>query len=54
MNSQLEELDWEAIEDACDNVARGRAKRIDGEGWKVYAAGTIIRIDIQVNHQERN
>lgn len=44
-------LDWEAIEDAVNVVSTGRAKRIDGEGWKVYVIGTVIRIDISTNHQ---
>jgi hypothetical protein len=48
----LSALDWDAIEDAVNVVAAGKAKRIDGEGWKVYAAGTIVRIDLSLNHQE--
>lgn len=54
VTSQIrDDLDWEAIEDATVNVANGRAKRIDGDGWKVYAAGTMIRIDISINHREQ-
>ncbi len=48
-----EELDWDAIEDAVVNVANNKAKRIDGDNWKVYSAGNIIRIDIHINHQEQ-
>jgi hypothetical protein len=44
-------LDWNAIEDAVNIVTAGRAKRIDGEGWKVYQMGTIVRIDISLNHE---
>jgi len=47
----VRDLDWDAISDACEMVATGVAKRIDGEGWKVYLAGTVIRIDIATNHQ---
>jgi hypothetical protein len=50
-----DDIDWDAVEDACVTVACNKAKRIDGENWKVYSAGTVIRIDIQINHhQERN
>jgi hypothetical protein len=47
------DIDWDAIEDACETVAQGRVKRIDGDGWKVYAAGTVVRVDIQLNHKEQ-
>ena len=46
------QLDWAAIREAVTSVANGRAKRIDGEGWKVYVAGTIVRIDISVNKEQ--
>ena len=27
-------------------IVEGTAQRIDGDGWKVYRAGTIIRVDL--------
>jgi hypothetical protein len=47
----VRDLDWEAIEDAVETVATGRAKRIDGEGWKVYMVVAVVRIDIAINNQ---
>jgi hypothetical protein len=45
-------LDWNAIEDAVNIVVAGRAKRIDGEGWRVYIViGPVVRIDVPINHQ---
>jgi hypothetical protein len=38
---------WKAIQDSYHMVASGAVKRIDGEGFSVYSAGTIIRIDIK-------
>jgi len=43
---ELSDLDWEAVGKAFDLVASGDANRIDGEGYKVYKVGTIVRIDI--------
>lgn len=40
------DMDWQAIAAAYDLVASGTASRIDGQGWKVYRAGTIVRIDV--------
>jgi hypothetical protein len=40
---------WEAIADAYDYVRAGKAKRLDGAGWTVYAVGTIIRVDIRTD-----
>jgi len=37
------------VGDAIESVACGNAKRVDGNGWKVYAAGTIIRVDIRTD-----
>jgi hypothetical protein len=37
---------WKRIDEATRYVLTGNAERIDGEGWKVYRAGTIIRIDL--------
>jgi len=39
---------WDAIEKAYHFVLAGSAARVDGDGWKVYRAGTIIRIDLEV------
>lgn len=38
--------EWRDLGLAFELVRSGKALRIDGEGWKVYKAGTIIRIDI--------
>ncbi len=49
MNNFTEDLDdpeWDKILDAIHTVAHEGAKRVDGEGWKVYTVGTVIRIDI--------
>ncbi len=40
---------WESIQDAFAYVLAGKAKRLDGDGWTVYAAGTIIRIDVRTS-----
>lgn len=42
------EIDWDKIRRAYNSVIRRDANRIDGEGWKVYRAGSIIRVDIEV------
>jgi hypothetical protein len=42
----MAELDWDAVGKAYDLVADGVANRIDGEGYKVYRVGTVVRIDI--------
>jgi hypothetical protein len=34
------------VEVAVRLVQNGTAERIDGDGWKVYRAGAIIRIDL--------
>ena len=38
---------WDKIKDAVHAIATGAAKRVDGEGWSVYAVGNIIRVDIK-------
>lgn len=38
--------DWYTISDAFNMVREGTVNRIDGDSWKVYVAGSIIRIDI--------
>jgi hypothetical protein len=40
-------MDWDKLQKAYETIKDGIATRIDGEGWKVYKAGTIIRIDIE-------
>jgi hypothetical protein len=37
---------WSSIADAVEYIAAGKAERLDGAGYKVYRAGSIIRIDI--------
>lgn len=40
---------WQAIEDAYAYVRAGKAKRLDGAGFTVYAVGAnVIRIDVRV------
>ena len=40
---------WKAIEDAYLYVLAGKAKRLDGDGWTVYAVGSnLIRVDVRV------
>ena len=39
---------WDAIKKAFEVIESGIAKRVDGNGFLVYRAGTIIRIDIKV------
>jgi hypothetical protein len=42
-------IDWSAIEDAYAFVLAGKARRLDGAGWSVYAVGAnVIRVDIRV------
>jgi len=39
---------WDAIKFAIDTILSGQAKRIDGDGWLVYAVGdNIVRVDIK-------
>ena len=38
---------WDAIQKAFELIESGAVKRIDGDGFMVYRAGTIIRIDIK-------
>lgn len=40
-------MDWEKIIKAYNIVKSGDATRVDGEGFSVYQAGTIIRIDFK-------
>lgn len=42
------DMDWDAIAKACALVAGGGVKRVDGDGWKVYQTGSVIRVDITV------
>ena len=40
---------WQAIQDAYAFVLAGKAKRLDGAGWSVYAVGSnVIRVDVRV------
>jgi uncharacterized membrane protein len=38
--------EWERVRAACVSVLAGSAIRIDGNGWKVYMAGTVLRVDV--------
>lgn len=39
---------WDAIQKAAELVNLGTSiKRVDGDGWSVYAVGNIVRIDIK-------
>ena len=40
-------VDWDNVQKAVEAIIQGVATRIDGEGFKAYRAGTIIRIDIE-------
>lgn len=37
---------WDHISVAVRMIQEGHVDRIDGDGWKVYRAGTIVRIDL--------
>lgn len=39
-------IDWEKLIAAVELVAGRAAARVDGEGWKVYRVGAIVRIDL--------
>lgn len=46
-------VDWDAIQDAVQSLVNGTAvNRIDGEGWKVYRAGAVIRVDINPKEKQ--
>lgn len=38
--------DWDKIARAVEAIRGDLAERIDGERWKVYRVGAIIRIDL--------
>lgn len=41
-------MNWDAIKDAVRLIKDGTVKRIDGDGWTVYAVGSnIIRVDLK-------
>ena len=45
----MSDEDWKAIADAYAYVLAGKAQRLDGAGWSVYAVGAnVIRIDVRV------
>lgn len=39
---------WDAIQTSFALVKSGTFNRVDGNGFTIYRAGTIIRIDIKV------
>lgn len=50
----MDEDIWDEIKQAFEIVKSGTLKRADGdsgEGFSVYRAGTIIRIDIKVEEE---
>ena len=40
-------MDWDAISKAHELVAAGVVNRVDGNGWKLYRVGQVIRIDLE-------
>lgn len=46
----MSEPEWPSIIEAYKIIEHKIANRVDGEGWKVYRAGSIIRIDIDANN----
>lgn len=39
---------WDKIKSAIQLIMADKAKRIDGDGWTVYAVGsTVLRIDLK-------
>jgi len=41
---------WEKINKAIQNILDGDAKRIDGDGWLVYAVGSnVVRVDFKTD-----
>jgi hypothetical protein len=46
MGNGMSDSKWESIADAVAYIAAGKAERLDGAGFKVYRAGSIIRVDI--------
>jgi len=41
---------WDNIKNAVSSVLAGKAKRIDGNEWTVYAVGSnVIRIDLKAD-----
>ncbi len=38
--------DWDKISRAVEAIREGLAERIDGDRWKVYRVGKIIRINL--------
>jgi hypothetical protein len=38
--------DFSAIKAAIELVRNGAVTKVEGNGWKVYAVGAIIRVDI--------
>jgi hypothetical protein len=39
-------IDWKRLIAAVELVAAGGAQRVDGDGWKVYRVGMLVRIDL--------
>ena len=45
----MDRQDWDSVADAFALVIAGKAKRIDGAGWSVYAVGAnVIRVDVRI------
>ena len=41
------DIDWKAIQAACNTLLVSNAKKIEGDKWTVYKVGMILRIDIK-------
>lgn len=47
-------MDWDAVEKAYQLVDYQSVTRVDGDGWKVYRVGNVIRIDIVNAGEDKN
>lgn len=45
-------INWEAVRGAVKTVASGDPKRVDGQGYKVYKVGEVIRVDLDSGYLE--
>ena len=41
------DIDWKAIQAACDALLVSNVKKIEGDKYTVYKVGMILRIDIK-------
>jgi hypothetical protein len=40
-------MNWEKIKAAVDFILGGNGERVDGQGFKAYLVGDIVRVDIE-------